>query len=208
MLHHNPHQGYTIMPISQMKKIRLREWKWCAKGDGDITDMMWSGIDITASMPAVPGFFGTRDQFYGRQLFHGWGSGDGFRMIQAHYIYCALVARFGKESACSAGDPSSIPGSGRSPGGGHGNPLQYSCLGNLMDRGAWWAMVHSIAKSQTRLKKLSITHTHTENSRYAQVKMKSLIFLIKIFLIFGENVLISTLWASFYEDSFVEKAET
>ena len=45
-----------------------------------------------------------------------------------------------------------IPGSGRSPGGGHGNPLQYSCLENLMDRGAWWAMVHGVAKSQTQMK--------------------------------------------------------
>ena len=43
----------------------------------------------------------------------------------------------GKESACSAGDPGSIPGSGRSPGKGNGNPLQYSCLENPMDRGAW-----------------------------------------------------------------------
>ena len=39
-----------------------------------------------------------------------------------------------------------IPGSGKVPGGGNGNPLQYSCLGNLMDRGAWWATVHGIAK--------------------------------------------------------------
>ena len=66
----------------------------------------------------------------------------------------------GKESACSAGDPGLIPGSRRSPGGGHGNPLQYSCLENPMDRGAWRATVHGIAKSQTRLKPLS-THTHT-----------------------------------------------
>ena len=50
----------------------------------------------------------------------------------------------------------SIPGSGRSPGGGHGNPLQYSCLDNPMDRGAWWATVHRIAKSQTQLKGLSM----------------------------------------------------
>ena len=48
----------------------------------------------------------------------------------------------GKESACNAGDPGSIPGLGRSPGEGHGNPLQYSCLENPMDRGAWWAAVH------------------------------------------------------------------
>ena len=48
----------------------------------------------------------------------------------------------GKESACNVGDLGLIPGSGRSPGGGNGNPLQYSCLENPMDRGAWWATVH------------------------------------------------------------------
>ena len=46
-------------------------------------------------------------------------------------------------------DRSSIPGSGRSPGGGHGNPLQYSCLENPMDRGAWWATVHTVSESDT-----------------------------------------------------------
>ena len=46
----------------------------------------------------------------------------------------------GKESACNAGDLGLIPGSGRSPGEGNGNPLQYPCLENLMDRGAWWAI--------------------------------------------------------------------
>ena len=45
-------------------------------------------------------------------------------------------------------DAGSIPGSGRSPGGGNGNPHQYSCLENPMDRGAWWAIVHEVAKSQ------------------------------------------------------------
>ena len=57
----------------------------------------------------------------------------------------------GKESACNVGDLGSIPGSGRSPGEGKGNPLWYSCLENPMDRGAWWAIVHGVAKSQTRL---------------------------------------------------------
>ena len=51
----------------------------------------------------------------------------------------------------NAGDVGSIPGSGRSPGEGDGNPLQYSCLGNLRDKGAWWATVHRIAKSWTQL---------------------------------------------------------
>ena len=55
----------------------------------------------------------------------------------------------GKESACSAGDPGSVPGLRRSPGEGNGNPLQYSCLENPMDRGAWRVTLHGIAKSQT-----------------------------------------------------------
>ena len=57
----------------------------------------------------------------------------------------------GKESACNAGNLGTIPGLGRSPGGGHGNPLQYSCLENYMDRGTWGAIVHGVAKSRTRL---------------------------------------------------------
>ena len=56
-----------------------------------------------------------------------------------------------KASASNAGDPGSIPGSGRSPGEGNGNPLQYSCLENPMDWGAWWAAVHRVTKSRTRL---------------------------------------------------------
>ena len=57
----------------------------------------------------------------------------------------------GKESVCNAGDPGSIPRSGRFPGEGNGNPLQYYCLENPMDRAAWQATVHGITKSQTRL---------------------------------------------------------
>ena len=55
-------------------------------------------------------------------------------------------------------DVGSIPGLGRSPGGGHGNPLQYSCLENPKDRGVWLATVHSVAKKWTQLKQLSM-HT-------------------------------------------------
>ena len=50
-------------------------------------------------------------------------------------------------NAGTAGDVGLIPGSGRAPGGGNGNPLQHSCLGNLMERGAWWATVHEVVKS-------------------------------------------------------------
>ena len=57
----------------------------------------------------------------------------------------------GKESTCNAGDLGSVLGLGRSPGKGNGNPLQYSCLENSMDGGAWPATVHGLAKSRTRL---------------------------------------------------------
>ena len=62
----------------------------------------------------------------------------------------------GKEFTCNAGDLGSIPSVRKIPGGGHGNPLQYSCLENAVDRGAWWAAVHGVAQSQTRLKQLSM----------------------------------------------------
>ena len=70
----------------------------------------------------------------------------------------------GEKSACNAGDPSSIPGSGRSPGEGNGNPLQYSCLENHLDRGAWQAAVHGVARSWTWLSSWTHTHTHTHTS--------------------------------------------
>ena len=65
----------------------------------------------------------------------------------------------GKASTCDAGDTGSIPGSGRSPGEGNGNPLQYACLENSMDGGAWWAIVHGVAKSQTQVS--DFTHSLT-----------------------------------------------
>ena len=61
-------------------------------------------------------------------------------------------------SACNVGDPGLIPGSGRSPGEGNGNPLQYSCLENPMDGGAWWAILHGVAKSQNRLSDFTFLH--------------------------------------------------
>ena len=72
-----------------------------------------------------------------------------------------LVVKILPASAGDAGDMGSVPGWGRS-GGGHGNPLWYSCLGNPMDRGAWRATVHRVTKSQARLKQLS-TYTHGES---------------------------------------------
>ena len=64
-------------------------------------------------------------------------------------LVCLPGSSDGKESTCNAGDPDSIPGSGRSLGEGNGYPLQYSCLENSTDRGPWQATVHGVAKSQT-----------------------------------------------------------
>ena len=62
----------------------------------------------------------------------------------------------GKASSCNAGDPGLIPGSGRSPGEGNGNSLQYSCLENSMDGGAWWATVHGGHKELDKTEQLHI----------------------------------------------------
>ena len=75
-------------------------------------------------------------------------------------MWASQVALVVKNPLANAGDirvSVSIPELGRSPGGGHGKPLQYSCLDNPMNRGAWWAAVHWVSKTWTRLKQLSMT---------------------------------------------------
>ena len=74
----------------------------------------------------------------GQEIYSTWSPGKGFP-----------GGSDGKESICDAGDPGSTPASGRSLGEGNGNPLQYSCLENPMNRGAWWAIVHEVAESDT-----------------------------------------------------------
>ena len=73
-----------------------------------------------------------------------------FWMIQAHYLFLLFIVYFisinGKESACNEGDPGSVLGLGRSPGEGNGHLLQYSCLENPTDRGAWRATVHGVTE--------------------------------------------------------------
>ena len=80
----------------------------------------------------------------------------------------------GKETACKAGDLVSIPGSGRPPGEGHGNPLQYPCLENPMVRGAWQSTVHGVAKSWTWLSNFTITIT--------KLRMKKMWFSIFVLI--------------------------
>ena len=85
---------------------------------------------------------------------------------QYPYLWASQVALVVKNPPANAGDikdTGSTPGSGRSPGGGHGNPCQYSCLGNPMDRGAWQATVRRVAKSRIGLERLSM---HARNPIY------------------------------------------
>ena len=81
----------------------------------------------------------------------------------------------GKEFACSAGDLSLNSGSGRSPGERNGNPLQYSCLENFMDRAAWQVTVHAVSKSPTQLSDLSLLHSKKAN------KINRYIFMPRIY---------------------------
>ena len=75
-----------------------------------------------------------------------------FRVSTQWVSQVVLVVKNLPANAGDTRDGGSIPASGRSPGGGHGNPLQSSCLENPMDRGAWWATVHGVTKSWTQLK--------------------------------------------------------
>ena len=92
-------------------------------------------------------------------------------MLEMRFIYKILQANArllqwlrDKESTCNAGDTGSTPESGKSPRKGNGNPLQYFCLGNPMDREAWRATVHRVAKSRTGLKRMNIRTQ--ANARY------------------------------------------
>ena len=81
-------------------------------------------------------------------------------VLRSRLVGSNLLENYDKASSCNAGDLGSIPESGRSPGEGNGNPLQYSCLENPMDRGAWRATVHGAAKSQTQLSDFTHSLTH------------------------------------------------
>ena len=87
---------------------------------------------------------------------------EGQRLLRSQSIQVVLVVKNLLDNTGDLRDVGSISGSGRSPRGGHSNPFQYSCLGNPMDRGAWWATVHRVTQSRTWLKLLS---THIIDSK-------------------------------------------
>ena len=95
-------------------------------------------------------------------------------LLHCRWIPYQLCGSTGKESACNAGDLGSIPRLGRSPGEGNGNPFQYSCLENSMDRGVWWARVHGsqrdghdwVTNTCTQLATQTITQKHKHSAYY------------------------------------------
>ena len=88
-----------------------------------------------------------------------------FTVLSLHFWKCFPHSSVGKESACNAGELGSILGSGRYPGEENGNPLQYSCLEIPMDRGAWWATVHGVARIGHRLVTKPPPYIYKLNSR-------------------------------------------
>ena len=104
-----------------------------------------------------------------------------------------LVVKNLPANAGDVKDTGSIPVLGRSPGGGHGNPLQYSCLENPMNRGAWWAAVYKITKNQTQLKQLSMQHVQCH-----------IYFLCFLFLWYQFSVLFLYFWFDLF-DFFLDK---
>ena len=103
-------------------------------------------------------------RLWGRRVRHDWSDlAEAAAKCTIGACHVALQIRNLPAKARDIRDSGSILGSGRTPGSGHGNPLQYYCLENPMDRGAWWAIVHGVAKSSTWLKQLSM-HMHTEST--------------------------------------------
>ena len=104
-----------------------------------------------------------------------------------------------KASACNAGDRGSIPGSGRSPGEGNGNPLQDSCLENPMDGGAWWATVHGVAKSLTQLSNFTFAFM-------PWITIQSRALLTRLALVYDTNIKCMYLYIKAYNIYFLETA--
>ena len=126
--------------------------------------------------------FGTRDQFHERQLFHRPGLRWGwFGMIQVRYVNCDFISIIitpgftcgsaGKESTFNMGDLGSISRSGRFPGEGNGNPLQYFCLENSMDRAAAQAAVHGIAEPDIHERATNF-HFHNSTSDHQALDLR------------------------------------
>ena len=138
----------------QKEREYHQAWKWCLAS----CFCVFSHLQPYHPPPVFSVFFSVNfnmvvSQKNGCQHYPLWEwSLFNFQLLCMFYnIHYFPGGSDGKAFACNAGDPGSIPGSRRFPGEGNGNPLQYSCLENLMDREAWWATFHGVTKSRTQL---------------------------------------------------------
>ena len=155
-------------PVSSVRGIlqaRILEWVAMPSARGSSQPRDWTHILMPPAL--VGGFLTTR------------ATCGALNSTPLNFYYGFVGGAGGTESACSAGDPGSIPGLGKSPGEGNDNPLQYPCLENPMDRGAWWATVHGVTKSQTRLSN-SHSHIHFQISITGEKNIKAVIIHVSI----------------------------
>ena len=144
--------GSTVPGILQARTLEWvslsfsNAWKWKVKVKS-LIHVRLLAIPWTAAYQVPPSMGFSRQQYWSRVPLPS----PLLRVMEDKCMLGFHGCSDGKESACNAGDSGSISGSGRSLGEGNGNPLQYSCLENSMDRGAWQAPVHGITKSRTRL---------------------------------------------------------
>ena len=146
-------QGRAHLPMQKTKRDGFDPWG----GEDSLKEHMTTLSSILAWR--IP-----RPEDPGKLQPIGWQSRTQLKRLStdthththAHTVFPG--GSVGELSACNGGDPGSIPGLGRSSGEDNANPLQYSCLENSMDRGAWWVTVHGVTKIQTWL---SVLHTHT-----------------------------------------------
>ena len=151
---YSPHQSFFVHGITQ---ARILEWVAISYSRGSSQPRAWTRISCTGRWilhhRATAKPIKKKKRLYSFHLFdkYLWISYTFLGRVIFKYFYSFPDGSDGKESARNAGDPGLIPGLERSPGEGNGNPLQYSCLENPMDKGAWQATVHGVTKSQTRL---------------------------------------------------------
>ena len=133
-------------------QVWSREQARCLKGTR--AEQTFRGVREEPEKAGSGSFWKENGLSYSVVVKENRGQSSAHSELIAHFTFLFLGFPGGsgsKESACNVGDMGSIPGLGRSPGEGNGNPFQYSCLGNPMDRGAWQASLHEVKKNQTGL---------------------------------------------------------
>ena len=162
--------GYLIQRTDSLEKIlmvgKIEGWRRRGRQRmrwlGDITDAMDMSLIrlwVWTGRPGVLQSTGSQRVRHDQATEPNWTEGIRIRCNSVNIFFWNIIDYniipqwlSGKESACNAGDASLIPGLERSPAGGNGNLLQYSCIENLMDRGARWVTVYGVTKSQTWLR--------------------------------------------------------